>query len=91
MANTIDVGMIVQFGGLFVPENYIECNGQLLQVSTFQGLFSIIGPTYGGDGRSTFAVPDLRPVDTQGMRISYKAAKVPSYIICSFGEYPVWP
>ncbi|MFY7885859.1 MAG: phage tail protein, partial [Dolichospermum sp.] len=44
----------------WVPEEFMFCNGQLLQVSQNQALFSLIGYTYGGDGHTTFALPDLR-------------------------------
>src|ERR671929_1160628 len=44
----------------FPPKNWAFCNGQLLQINQNQALFSILGTTYGGDGRVTFALPDLR-------------------------------
>ena len=44
----------------YVPVGWAECNGQLLQISQYQSLFAIIGTTYGGDGETTFALPDLR-------------------------------
>ncbi|EDM81298.1 phage Tail Collar [Plesiocystis pacifica SIR-1] len=52
--------MIVQFGGNFAPRGWALCNGQLLAISSHSALFSILGTTYGGDGRSTFGLPDLR-------------------------------
>lgn len=54
------IGMIVMFGGNFAPRGWAFCDGQLLPISTAEALFSIIGTTYGGDGRTTFALPDLR-------------------------------
>lgn len=54
------LGTITLFAGNYAPENWAICNGQLLSIGTYQALFSLIGTTYGGDGRSTFAVPDLR-------------------------------
>lgn len=54
------VGEIRMFGGNYAPEGWAFCNGQLLSVSTYNKLFSIIGITYGGDGVSNFALPDLR-------------------------------
>ncbi len=48
------------FGGNFAPRNWALCDGQLLPISQNQALFSILGTTYGGDGRTTFALPDLR-------------------------------
>jgi microcystin-dependent protein len=54
------IGMIVQFGGNFAPRGWAFCDGQLLPISQNQALFSILGTTYGGDGKTTFALPDLR-------------------------------
>ena len=54
------IGEIKMFAGNFAPQGYALCNGQLLQISQHQALFSIIGTTYGGDGQVTFALPDLR-------------------------------
>ena len=54
------IGQIEQFGGNFAPRQWAFCNGQLLEISSNTALFSILGTTYGGDGRSTFALPDLR-------------------------------
>ncbi len=44
----------------FAPQGWAFCNGQLLQISENTALFSLLGTTYGGDGRTTFALPDLR-------------------------------
>ena len=54
------VGEIRMFGGTFAPVGWAMCDGQLLQVSANQTLFSLLGTSYGGDGRTTFALPDLR-------------------------------
>lgn len=51
---------IRMFAGNFAPRMWMFCEGQLLPISQWQALFSIIGTTYGGDGRTTFALPDLR-------------------------------
>lgn len=48
------------FGGNFAPRGWAFCHGQLLPINANQALFSILGTTYGGDGRTTFALPDLR-------------------------------
>ena len=48
------------FGGNFAPRGWALCDGQLLAVSSNSALFSILGTTYGGDGRTTFGLPDLR-------------------------------
>lgn len=54
------IGMIIAFGGNFAPRGWAKCDGTLLSVSENQALFSILGTTYGGDGRTTFGLPDLR-------------------------------
>lgn len=54
------IGQIIMFGGNFAPRNWAFCNGQLLAISQNTALFSILGTIYGGDGRTTFALPDLR-------------------------------
>ncbi|MEO0469051.1 MAG: tail fiber protein [Bacteroidota bacterium] len=54
------IGEIRLFGGTFAPTNWAFCDGTLLQVSQNDALFSILGTIYGGDGRTTFALPDLR-------------------------------
>ncbi|WP_235297967.1 phage tail protein [Portibacter marinus] len=54
------IGQIMMFGGSFAPRGWAFCDGQLLAISSNSALFSIIGTTYGGDGRTTFALPDLR-------------------------------
>ena len=54
------IGEIKLFAGNFAPRDWAFCNGQLLQISQNAALFSILGTTYGGDGITTFALPDLR-------------------------------
>lgn len=68
------IGQIVMFGGNFAPRGWAKCDGQLLPINQNQALFSILGTMYGGDGRTTFALPDLRgraPIHTgQGPGLS---------------------
>lgn len=54
------IGEIKLFGGDFVPRDWAFCHGQIMQINDNQALFAIIGTIYGGDGRTTFALPDLR-------------------------------
>lgn len=54
------VGEIRMFAGTYAPQGWAMCNGQLLQISENQPLFALLGTTYGGDGRTTFGVPDMR-------------------------------
>src|SRR5574342_838069 len=54
------VGEIRMFAGNFAPAGWMLCQGQLLPISENETLFNLIGTTYGGDGQSTFALPDLQ-------------------------------
>jgi microcystin-dependent protein len=54
------VGEIRMFGGNFAPAGWMFCEGQLLPISEYETLFVLVGTTYGGDGQSTFALPDMR-------------------------------
>ena len=54
------IAEIIMFGGNFAPRGWAFCDGQLLSISQNTALFSILGTTYGGDGRTTFGLPDLR-------------------------------
>jgi microcystin-dependent protein len=61
------IGEIRMFAGNFAPRAWAFCQGQLLAINSNQALFSILGTTYGGDGRTTFGLPDFRgrvPVGT---------------------------
>ncbi len=70
------IGEIRMFGGNFAPVGWEFCNGQLLAISENDALFNLIGTTYGGDGQSTFALPDLRgriPIHQgQGPGLAYR-------------------
>ena len=54
------IAEISMFGGNFAPRSWANCDGQLLPISQNTALFSILGTTYGGDGRTTFGLPELR-------------------------------
>ena len=54
------IGQIQAFGFNFAPRGWAFCDGQLLAISQNQALFSLLGTMYGGDGRTTFGLPDLR-------------------------------
>ena len=54
------IGEIRMFAGTFAPRNWAFCAGQLLAIAQNTALFSILGTTYGGNGQTTFALPDLR-------------------------------
>ncbi len=54
------IGTIMMFAGNFAPRNWAYCAGQLVSIASNTALFSILGTTYGGDGRVTFGLPDLQ-------------------------------
>ncbi len=54
------IGQIQAFGFDFAPRGWAKCDGQLLAISSHTSLFSLLGTIYGGDGRTSFALPDLR-------------------------------
>lgn len=75
------IGVIKLFAGEhFIPEGYMECNGQILPIQPYVALFSIIGVTYGGNGQTNFALPKLTPPDEKM-----------KYMICVNGVYPSRP
>lgn len=54
------IGEIRLFGGNFAPAGWMFCHGQMVPIADYDTLFNLIGTTYGGDGESTFGLPDLR-------------------------------
>ena len=61
------MAMIIMFGGNFAPRSWAFCQGQILSIAQNTALFSLLGTTFGGNGQTTFALPDLRgrvPVGT---------------------------
>ncbi len=54
------LAQVIGFAGNFAPRNWAFCHGQLLAISSNAALFSLLGTAYGGDGRTTFGLPDLR-------------------------------
>ena len=73
------IGTIKLFAGSYCPREYMYCNGQELPVNNYQTLLSIVGFQYGGNGRTTFKLPNLN----EG-----REGDVPKYIICVNGIYP---
>ena len=74
------IGQIIMFGGNFAPRNWALCDGQLLSIEQNTALFSILGTIYGGDGRTTFALPDLRG------RVAMHAGNGPGLTPWSLGQ-----
>jgi microcystin-dependent protein len=64
------LGEVVRFAGSFAPAGFMNCDGQLLPIIGNEELFDVIGTTYGGDGNSTFALPDLRGRNAVGATAS---------------------
>jgi microcystin-dependent protein len=91
------VGEIRMFGGNFAPSGWAMCQGQLIAISENDTLFQLIGTTYGGDGQSTFALPDLQgrvpihqgqgPGITQNYTIGEKAGV--ENVTLTTGQLPV--
>ena len=67
------------FGFNFAPRGWALCDGQILPINQYQSLYSLMGTTYGGDGRTTFALPDLRgrPPDRHPHQGRLTAAEFP--------------
>ena len=65
------MGEIRIMGFNFPPKHWAQCNGQLMAISQNQALFSLLGTTYGGNGVTTFALPDLRTLALGGVSSSY--------------------
>lgn len=84
MAQSADpyLGSIWLFGGNFCPRGTMEANGALLEISQNSALFSLYGTNYGGDGRTTFGIPDLR-LDEDDPRFG-----VMRYCVATTGTYP---
>jgi len=60
------VGEVTCFGFDWAPERWITCEGQLLSVQKFNQLFSVVGTAFGGDGKTTFALPKFPTMTTEG-------------------------
>lgn len=84
------IGSIELWAGHMVPKCFAPCSGQQMRIRDNQALFSIIGTTYGGDGRDFFNLPDYRPRDNKGNPQPYDTSKSPMVLICIQGMYPQW-
>ena len=82
------MGQIVMFAGKFAPRGWAFCEGQLLPVSNYQALFSIIEYTYGGDGQTNFALPDLRGWIPEQAEFGSNIISPIRFIIALQGFYP---
>ena len=80
------VGEIDIFAFNIVPKGWMSCDGQLLPISSNTALFSLLGATYGGDGKSTFALPDLNGTNPLG--VNAEGEERGNYCIAVQGIYP---
>ncbi len=74
------IGEITLFASTFEPRNHMYCDGRLLSISDYQALFSLLGTKYGGNGRTTFALPNFSEAE--------KSLQGARYIIQVEGVYP---
>jgi len=88
------IGEICQYPYTFAPKGWAFCHGQTMSIQQYTALFSLLGTTYGGDGRVTFNLPDLRPKDANGNVVqlqvgeTYEGKVYMEYCIALQGIYP---
>ena len=85
------IATIKRFAGSFVPRGFLDCDGRLLPITQWEELFAVLGTQYGGDGKASFALPDLRDKDRQGRPVPFGSNGRPRRIISVFGEFPQRP
>ena len=81
------LGQIQLFAFGFAPQGWLPCNGQTLQINQNPALYALLGVTYGGDGRTTFALPDLNGANKASLRTDGYLY----YYIATLGCYPIRP
>ncbi len=72
------LGTVKLFATKYVPRGWMRCDGQLLQIEQNPSLYALLATTYGGDGRLTFALPDLQG-KTPGPNLFYAMYAIPQY------------
>lgn len=85
------IGEIRMFAGNFAPAGWALCDGQLLAIAENDTLFALVGTTYGGDGQTTFALPDLRgriPIHSGGGHVQGESAGIETITLAP-GQMPV--
>ena len=85
------LGSIGWFAGNFAPQGWLFCDGHMLSVQQNPALFSLLGTIYGGDGRTSFAIPDMRPRAADGRIQRWEEVAAPRPCICVEGLYPSRP
>ena len=81
------IGAIGTFAGRFAPHGWADCNGGRVSIKDHEALYSVIGTIYGGDDKTYFNLPDLRPIK-DGSPVDWYEAKQPRMCICINGVYP---
>jgi microcystin-dependent protein len=87
------LGIIKLFAGNFAPRGWAYCDGRLMSIAQNSALFSILGTSYGGDGMTTFALPDMRVRDSSNPLggtnwVGIEGMPQMGYIICLEGIFP---
>jgi microcystin-dependent protein len=82
------IGQIIQVPWGWQMEGWLPCAGQILQINQNQALYSLLGMAYGGDGHTTFALPDLRPIENGQRRPWHSSGELVSHIALT-GIYPM--
>jgi microcystin-dependent protein len=92
------IGSIGEFASTWTPQGWLDCDGRLMNIAQNAALYSLLGTIYGGDGTTTFALPDLRPWANDGQpdtghrrRVDWRELKQPRQCICVAGVYPSRP
>ena len=81
------LGQIVYVPWRWQMRGWLQCRGQLLPIQQYTALFSLLGTNFGGDGRSTFALPDLRPHDENKVPREWEYNEIVPHIAIE-GMYP---
>lgn len=82
------IGMVKLQAQSWPTKGWAICNGQLLQIRSNTALFAILGITYGGDGKTTFALPDMRDPANPPYHKGFGPARPMYYTICMQGIFP---
>jgi len=89
------LGSISTFAGPYAPVGYMDCDGRLISIASNNALYAVIGTMYGGDGKTTFALPDLRPMGKDGQpdtghnhRVDWATLGMPRQVIAVYGTWP---
>lgn len=82
------LGTVVEMALYWTPVGFLPCDGRKIPIQQNQALFSLLGINYGGDGVHDFALPDLRPLDANGVRRNWLPNETRKMIVTE-GLYPM--